>query len=91
MCQYEARKYGVRSGMAEFVARKLCPHLIVYVQPLSASAESLSVSNNFDLYIDASKSVREVLMQVRPNQTALLRSQYDENLMMASLDEGYLK
>ncbi|RSH87204.1 hypothetical protein EHS25_003113 [Saitozyma podzolica] len=75
---YEARTYGVRSGMAEFVARKLCPHLIV-------------VSNNFDLYIDASKSVREVLMQVRPGQTTLLRSQYDENLMMASLDEGYLK
>jgi hypothetical protein len=52
---------------------------------------SLRVSNNFDLYIDASKSVREVLMQVRPGQTTLLRSQYDENLMMASLDEGYLK
>lgn len=59
--------------------------------PLSASAESRSVSNNFDLYIDASKSVREVLMQVCPGQTALLTSQYDENLMMASLDEGYLK
>lgn len=34
---------------------------------------------HFDLYIAASKSVREVLLQ------------YDENLMMASLDEGYLK
>lgn len=25
---YEARKYGVRSGMAGFVAKALCPHLI---------------------------------------------------------------
>lgn len=27
--QYEARKYGCRSGMAGFVARKLCPHIIM--------------------------------------------------------------
>ena len=27
-CNYEARKYGCRSGMAGFVATKLCPHLI---------------------------------------------------------------
>jgi DNA polymerase kappa len=38
----------------------------------------ISVPLNFDRYIAASKSVREVLLQ------------YDENLMMASLDEGYL-
>ncbi|WVR06908.1 hypothetical protein IAU60_003944 [Kwoniella sp. DSM 27419] len=62
---YEARKYGCRSGMAGFIAKKLCPHIIL-------------TKLNFDLYIAASKSVREVLLQ------------YDENLMMASLDEGYL-
>ncbi|KAK4689989.1 DNA polymerase kappa, partial [Tremellales sp. Uapishka_1] len=62
---YEARKFGCRSGMAGFVAKKLCPQLI-------------QVPCNFELYIAASKSVREVLLQ------------YDENLMMASLDEGYL-
>ncbi|KAF7321267.1 IMS-domain-containing protein [Mycena kentingensis (nom. inval.)] len=26
---YEARKYGVRSGMATFIAKKLCPHLLL--------------------------------------------------------------
>ncbi|ORY32874.1 hypothetical protein BCR39DRAFT_522235 [Naematelia encephala] len=62
---YEARKFGCRSGMAGFIAKKLCPHIIL--TPL-----------NFDLYIAESKSVREVLLQ------------YDPNLMMASLDEGYL-
>ncbi|WVW84095.1 hypothetical protein I302_106124 [Kwoniella bestiolae CBS 10118] len=62
---YEARKYGCRSGMAGFIAKKLCPHIIF-------------TEMHFDLYIAASKSVREVLLQ------------YDENLMMASLDEGYL-
>ncbi|EIW70473.1 hypothetical protein TREMEDRAFT_68079 [Tremella mesenterica DSM 1558] len=62
---YEARKFGIRSGMAGFIAKKLCPEIIL--TPL-----------NFDLYIEASKSVREVLLE------------YDENLMMASLDEGYL-
>ena len=31
LCQYEARKYGCRSGMAGFVAKKLCPHIILYV------------------------------------------------------------
>ncbi|KAI9639378.1 uncharacterized protein MKK02DRAFT_35023 [Dioszegia hungarica] len=62
---YEARKFGCRSGMAGFIAKKLCPHIIL-------------VPLNFDRYIAASKSVREVLLQ------------YDENLMMASLDEGYL-
>ncbi|KAK8864554.1 hypothetical protein IAR55_001804 [Kwoniella newhampshirensis] len=62
---YEARKFGCRSGMAGFIAKKLCPGIIL-------------TKLNFDLYIAASKAVREVLIQ------------YDENLMMASLDEGYL-
>ncbi|WWC94614.1 hypothetical protein V866_001461 [Kwoniella sp. B9012] len=62
---YEARKYGCRSGMAGFIAKKLCPHITL-------------TEMHFDLYIAASKAVREVLLQ------------YDENLMMASLDEGYL-
>ncbi|KIR54036.1 DNA polymerase kappa subunit [Cryptococcus gattii Ru294] len=62
---YEARKFGVRSAMASFIAKKLCPHIIL-------------TDLHFDLYTEASKAVKEVLVQ------------YDENLMMASLDEGYL-
>lgn len=52
--------------MAGFIAKKLCPHIIL-------------TEMHFDLYIAASKSVREVLIR------------YDENLAMASLDEGYLE
>ncbi|KLT45428.1 DNA/RNA polymerase [Cutaneotrichosporon oleaginosum] len=62
---YEARKFGCRSGMAGFIAKKLCPHIIL-------------TNLHFDLYTAASNKVREVLLQ------------YDENLMMAGLDEGYL-
>ncbi|GMK55243.1 hypothetical protein CspeluHIS016_0202990 [Cutaneotrichosporon spelunceum] len=62
---YEARKFGCRSGMAGFIAQKLCPHIIL-------------TNLHFDLYTATSSKVREVLVQ------------YDENLMMAGLDEGYL-
>ena len=31
LVQYEARKFGCRSGMAGFVAKKLCPHIILSV------------------------------------------------------------
>jgi DNA polymerase kappa len=27
--QYEARQFGVRSGMAGFIAKTLCPHIIL--------------------------------------------------------------
>ncbi|BEJ16343.1 hypothetical protein CspHIS471_0509480 [Cutaneotrichosporon sp. HIS471] len=62
---YEARKFGCRSGMAGFIAKKLCPHIIL-------------TNLHFDLYTATSNKVREVLVQ------------YDENIMMAGLDEGYL-
>lgn len=54
---YEARKFGCRSGMAGFIAKKLCPHIIL-------------VPTNFDLYIAASKKVREVLLEVRLGRVA---------------------
>jgi nucleotidyltransferase/DNA polymerase involved in DNA repair len=38
-----------------------------------------SVSHHFDLYVSTSKDMRSVL------------AEYDPNLAMASLDEGYLK
>lgn len=71
--QYEARKYGVRSGMAGFIAKKLCPHLILWValflfvhgcDCLHASVYDGSVKNNFADYSEASKQVREVLARV---------------------------
>ena len=52
-CNYIARKFGCRSGMAGFVADKLCPNLIHL--PL-----------NFDKYTAKAKEVRAVLEQYDP-------------------------
>ncbi|KAI0178499.1 hypothetical protein GGR52DRAFT_578803 [Hypoxylon sp. FL1284] len=52
-CNYVARKYGCRSGMAGFVAKKLCPELLLL--PL-----------NFDKYTSKAQEVRAVLAQYDP-------------------------
>lgn len=49
-CNYHARKFGCRSGMAGFVAMKLCPQLICL--PL-----------NFEKYTRKAQEVREVLAE----------------------------
>ncbi|KAL7620597.1 hypothetical protein AAE478_009592 [Parahypoxylon ruwenzoriense] len=52
-CNYVARKFGCRSGMASFVAKKLCPDLLLL--PL-----------NFDKYTSKAQEVRQVLAQYDP-------------------------
>ncbi|KAK6949104.1 hypothetical protein Daesc_009177 [Daldinia eschscholtzii] len=52
-CNYLARKFGCRSGMAGFVAKKLCPNLLLL--PL-----------NFDKYTSKAQEVRQVLAQYDP-------------------------
>ena len=52
-CNYNARKYGCRSGMAGFVAMKLCPNLICL--PL-----------NFEKYSAKAQEVREILSYYDP-------------------------
>ncbi|KAL1613645.1 hypothetical protein SLS54_010399 [Diplodia seriata] len=52
-CNYHARKFGCRSGMAGFVAMKLCPQLICL--PL-----------NFDKYTAKAREVRAVLEHYDP-------------------------
>ena len=52
-CNYHARKFGCRSGMAGFVALKLCPNLICL--PL-----------NFGKYTAKAKEVREILADYDP-------------------------
>ena len=47
-CNYEARKYGCRSAMAGFVAKKLCPHLI-------------QIPLNFDKYVAKATEVRAII------------------------------
>ncbi|RXW21284.1 hypothetical protein EST38_g4573 [Candolleomyces aberdarensis] len=51
---YDARKYGVRSGMATFVAQKLCPDLII-------------VSNHFHLYSEMSNRVMAIFRRYDDN------------------------
>ncbi|KAL0468142.1 hypothetical protein QR685DRAFT_447246 [Neurospora intermedia] len=53
-CNYVARKYGCRSGMAGFVAKKLCPELILL--PIS-----------FDKYTAKAGEVREIISEYDPN------------------------
>lgn len=52
-CNYHARKFGCRSGMAGFVAKKLCPQLI-------------QIPLNFDKYTAKAQEVREVLADYDP-------------------------
>lgn len=52
-CNYEARKFGCRSGMAGFVAKALCPQLI-------------SLPMNFDKYNAKAAEVRAVIATYDP-------------------------
>uniref|UniRef100_UPI00398EABC1 DNA polymerase kappa isoform X2 n=1 Tax=Pristiophorus japonicus TaxID=55135 RepID=UPI00398EABC1 len=51
---YHARKYGVRAAMPGFIAKKLCPNLII-------------IPANFDKYRAVSKEVQEILVDYDPN------------------------
>lgn len=52
-CNYVARKYGCRSGMASFVAKKLCPELICLPQ-------------NYEKYTAKAKEIRAVIANYDP-------------------------
>lgn len=52
-CNYVARKYGCRSGMAGFVAKKLCPNLVL-------------IKPNFEKYTSKAHEVREILAEYDP-------------------------
>ncbi|KAI0335006.1 DNA/RNA polymerase [Cubamyces sp. BRFM 1775] len=54
---YEARKFGVRSGMATFVAKKLCPDLLV-------------LSSHFDRYSEMSHKVMSIFRRYDPTMCA---------------------
>ncbi|RDB24727.1 DNA polymerase kappa [Hypsizygus marmoreus] len=54
---YEARKYGVRSGMPGFIAKKLCPDLIL-------------IPNHFSRYMDMSKAVMSIFERYDPSMYA---------------------
>ncbi|KAJ5109515.1 hypothetical protein N7456_006190 [Penicillium angulare] len=52
-CNYLARKFGVRSGMASFVALKLCPQLVLLPQ-------------NYEKYTAKAKEIRTIMAQYDP-------------------------
>ncbi|OJJ96221.1 hypothetical protein ASPACDRAFT_125768 [Aspergillus aculeatus ATCC 16872] len=52
-CNYEARKFGVRSGMASFVAMKLCPRLVC-------------LPMNYDKYSAKAREIRAVFARYDP-------------------------
>ncbi|CAL3970538.1 unnamed protein product, partial [Diplocarpon coronariae] len=52
-CNYHARKFGCRSGMAGFVAKKLCPQLI-------------QIPLNFEKYTAKAQEVREIIVDYDP-------------------------
>ncbi|XP_022253183.1 DNA polymerase kappa-like isoform X2 [Limulus polyphemus] len=51
---YHARKFGVRAAMPGFIAKKLCPNLII-------------VPCNFKKYTEVSKQVREIMRDYDPD------------------------
>ncbi|KAM4577885.1 DNA polymerase kappa [Fundulus diaphanus] len=51
---YHARKYGVRAAMPGFIAKKLCPGLVI-------------VPLNFDKYRAVSEEIREIFAEYDPN------------------------
>ncbi|ODV91619.1 hypothetical protein CANCADRAFT_42256 [Tortispora caseinolytica NRRL Y-17796] len=53
-CNYEARKCGCRSAMATFIAKKLCPDLIL-------------VPSHFDRYREKSREIQTILAEYDPN------------------------
>ncbi|XP_023559421.1 DNA polymerase kappa [Octodon degus] len=55
---YHARRFGVRAAMPGFIAKRLCPHLII-------------VPPNFDKYRAVSQEVKEILADYDPNFMAM--------------------
>ncbi|KAF4121745.1 DNA polymerase kappa [Geosmithia morbida] len=53
-CNYLARQFGCRSGMAGFVAKKLCPNLVL-------------IKPNFEKYTAKAREIREVLAVYDPH------------------------
>ncbi|XP_041643902.1 DNA polymerase kappa isoform X2 [Cheilinus undulatus] len=51
---YHARKYGVRAAMPGFIAKKLCPNLVI-------------VPTNFDKYRAVSEEIREIFADYDPH------------------------
>ncbi|KAK0669132.1 hypothetical protein QBC41DRAFT_320341 [Cercophora samala] len=74
-CNYVARKFGCRSGMAGFVAKKLCPQLVLL--PL-----------NFDKYNAKAAEVREILADYDPRFESASIDEAYLNITQYCIDHG---
>lgn len=73
---YIARKFGVRAAMPGFIAKKLCPDLII-------------VPVNFEKYRQASKEVHEVLIEYDSETIMSLdEAQMDLTEYLAMINDG---
>ena len=74
-CNYEARKYGIKKGMFEDRARKLCPELVI-------------LPYDYDGYEDASTKVAEILNQFADSYNGVVEQvSCDESYLELPLDE----
>ncbi|GKT92120.1 impB/mucB/samB family protein [Colletotrichum tofieldiae] len=74
-CNYVARKYGCRSGMAGFVAKKLCPDLVM-------------LKLNFEKYTAKAHEVREVLVEYDPRFESASIDEAYLNVTEYCIDKG---
>lgn len=85
---YEARKYGVRAGMAGFIGRKLCPKLVIvpcdFKKYTAVSKEVMSVVGEYDpnyrtgsldeAYFDLTDHVLERCLGITVQKPALVKT-----------------
>jgi DNA polymerase IV (archaeal DinB-like DNA polymerase) len=84
-CSYEARKYGVRSGMSLFTAKQLCPQLILnpvdksYYQEISGKvmsllegyADVLEQASIDEAYLDCTKKIVNTQVDIKQYATKI--------------------
>ena len=77
---YLARKYGVRAAMPGFIARKLCPDLVI-------------VPLHFDKYKAVSAEIRDIFREYDPNFSpmSLDEAYLDLTEYLAALDSSYIE
>lgn len=96
-CNYLARKFGCRSGMAGFVAKKLCPELLLSMFGLPKMPLTLPTLPPSPSYSGSHTETATIV--VRPNfekytakahEVRDILADYDPRFESASIDEAYL-
>lgn len=79
-CNYRAREFGIRSGMAGYIAKSLCSidHRCLALTVIELCPQLVFLPLNFDKYTKKAEEIREVL------------ATYDERYEAGSCDEAFL-